>query len=112
MEIKKLTSYCLSKPHSKEDYPFGPEPTVIKVASKMFALISTKDISLKCDPFVALSLRKQYPLINPTNLLNEENWITIKKDTSIPEDELYWFIDHSYELVLKSIEKDMKENFE
>ncbi len=107
MTKEKLTAYCLSKPHSKEDYPFGPEPTVIKVASKMFALISAKDgrvhISLKCDPFMAQSLREQHSAITPGYHLNKDHWNTIKIDGAIPEDEVYWMIDHSYELVLKSL---------
>jgi predicted DNA-binding protein (MmcQ/YjbR family) len=100
----------LSKPDSKEDYPFGPEPAAIKVASKIFALISYKDISLKCDPFMAQSLRDQYTSITPGNFLNKDDWNTIKIDGSIPEDELYWMITHSYELVLKSLTKEEKDS--
>jgi predicted DNA-binding protein (MmcQ/YjbR family) len=33
MDIKKVTSYCLSKPCAFMDYPFGPDPAVIKVGS-------------------------------------------------------------------------------
>lgn len=36
MDIEKLTAYCLSKPCAFMDYPFGPEPSVIKMGSKMF----------------------------------------------------------------------------
>ena len=103
--MEKLTAYCLSKPYSRKDYPFGPEPTVIKAGSKIFALISSKDISLKCEHFVAQSLREQYSSITPGCLLNEDDWITIKIEGSIPEDELHWLIGHSYELVWNSLTK-------
>ena len=62
--------------YAKKDYPFGPEPAAIKVGPKMFALISVKDISLKCDPFMAKSLREQYPSITPGGILNEDGWNT------------------------------------
>jgi predicted DNA-binding protein (MmcQ/YjbR family) len=93
MEIDKLTAYCRVKPHAKKDYPFGPEPIVIKIASGIFALISVKEgkpvISLKCDPFIACSLREQYPSITPGYHLNKDHWNTIKIDSSVPEDEIF-----------------------
>ncbi|MCR4435630.1 MAG: MmcQ/YjbR family DNA-binding protein [Clostridiales bacterium] len=109
MDIEKLTAYCLSKPCAFIVYPFGPEPAVIKVGSKMFALISMKNgkacISLKCDPFIAQSLRQQYQAITPGYHLNKEHWNTVIVDGSVPNDELIWMIDHSYELVYKSLSK-------
>jgi len=40
MTIKEITDYCLTKKGARKDYPFGPEPLVIKVVSKMFAIIN------------------------------------------------------------------------
>lgn len=40
--IVDILKYCLSKEGAYEDHPFGPEPIVVKVGSKMFALISKK----------------------------------------------------------------------
>jgi predicted DNA-binding protein (MmcQ/YjbR family) len=75
----------------------------------MFALISMKNgkacISLKCDPFIAQSLRQQYPAITPGYHLNKEHWNTITVDGSVPDDEFIWMIDHLYELVYKSLSK-------
>lgn len=113
MNFKTLSSYCLSKKGAIEDYPFGDDVLVIKIASKMFALISERNdqlnISLKCDPFLAENLRQQYPAITPGYHLNKSHWNTILIDSSIPESELNKMIDHSYELVfkrLKKLEKD------
>ena len=109
MDIKKLTAYCLSKPCAFIDYPFGPDPAVIKVGSKMFALIFMRNqkacISLKCDPFIAQSLRQQYPSITPGYHLNKKHWNTVAIDGSIPGDKLIWMIDHSYELVYRLLSK-------
>lgn len=109
-----VLKYCLSKKGAYEDFPFGPEPATIKVGSKMFALISNRSdkifISLKCDPFVAQSLREQYPSITPGDHLNKQHWNTIAIDGTIPEHEIIWMIDHSYDLVYKSLTKADKES--
>ena len=113
MNLKEVIDYCLSKLGAFEDYPFGPEPIVIKVASKMFALISVKDgcinISLKCDPILAQNLRQQFEYIKPGYHLNKEHWNTVVVGGSIPMPEIKWMINHSYELVVKSLTRQEKE---
>ncbi|NOU96132.1 MmcQ/YjbR family DNA-binding protein [Paenibacillus sp. LMG 31456] len=113
MDIKTLTSYALSKKGSIEEYPFGVDVLVIKVASKMFALISERNnfmnISLKCDPFIAESLRQQYSSITPGYHLNKSHWNTVILDGSVSEAEIFKMIDHSYELVFKGLKKSEKE---
>jgi len=103
---KDIIHYSLSKKGAFEDYPFGSDVLVIKVGSKIFALISERggklNISLKCDPFLADTLRQQYPSVTPGYHLNKKHWNTIEVNDSIPIDELYWMIDHSYDLVFKS----------
>jgi predicted DNA-binding protein (MmcQ/YjbR family) len=109
-----VLKYCLSKKGAYEDFPFGPEPITVKVGSKMFALISNRSdkifISLKCDPFVAQSLREQYLSITSGYHLNKQHWNTIAIDGTIPKQELIWMIDHSYDLVFKSLTKSEKKN--
>lgn len=113
MDIKKLAGYCLSKKGTSEEYPFGDDVLVIKVASKMFALISERNnqpnISLKCDPFIAENLRQQYSSVSPGYHLNKSHWNTIIIDGTIPEPELLGMIDHSYELVFKGLKKAERE---
>lgn len=109
MNIKKLKDFCLSKKGAFEDYPFGEDVLVIKVESKMFALISERNnninISLKCDPFLIHSLRKQYSSVIPGYHLNKNHWNTVIIDGSVPDDEIFWMINHSYEMVIKSLSK-------
>lgn len=108
-----LVRYALSKPGTRETYPFGPEAMVLKVASKMFALLSNRGgqpaISLKCDPFVAERLREQYGAVQPGYHLNKTHWNTVllEGDVSIPE--LEGMIDHSYELVVHGLKKSEKD---
>jgi predicted DNA-binding protein (MmcQ/YjbR family) len=58
---------CGAKPGSVEDYPFGDEVAVFKVAGRMFALVSLGppqgSVSLKCDPHLAAALRARYTAI-------------------------------------------------
>lgn len=113
MNLKETIEYCLSKKSAFEDYPFGPEPIVIKVCSKMFAIISEKDnrvsISLKCDPMLAQNLRQQYESVKPGYHLNKEHWNTVVVNDSIPVSEVKWMIDHSYQLIIKSLTKKERE---
>lgn len=105
--------YCLSLKGAREDYPFGPEPLVIKVGGKMFALIGADaeniSLSLKCDPDMADMLRGQYDAVRPGYHMNKRHWNTVSVDGSVPDDELKWMIDHSYALVVKSLRKADRE---
>jgi predicted DNA-binding protein (MmcQ/YjbR family) len=95
---------CAARPGSAEDYPFGDEVAVFKVAGKMFALVTLGpppgSVSLKCDPDLAASLRSRYPAITAGYHLSKRHWNTVTLDGSLPGDELLDLIDHSYELVV------------
>lgn len=107
-------TYCLSKKGAIEDYPFGPEPLVIKVGGKMFALISKSEnkqissISLKCDPLIAENLREQHSAVQPGYHLNKKHWNTVTIDGSLNESDLQDMINHSYDLVVKSLPKSFR----
>jgi predicted DNA-binding protein (MmcQ/YjbR family) len=109
METDSLTQYCLSKRGAVKEFPFGPDTAVFKAGSKMFAILSERNdpqqISLKCDPVLAENLRQQNPSVIPGYHLNKTHWNTVILDGSIPEPELQAMIDHSYELILKSLTK-------
>jgi predicted DNA-binding protein (MmcQ/YjbR family) len=98
---------CGAQPGSVEDYPFGDGVAVFKVAGKMFALVTLGqapgNVSLKCDPDFAASLRGRYPAITAGYHLNKRHWNTITLDGSVPDDELLDLIDHSHELVVASL---------
>ena len=100
---------CVARPGAVEDYPFGDDTAVFKVAGKMFALVSLGSppgsISLKCDPDVAVELRGQYAAVIPGYHLSKRHWNTITLDGSVPEDELAELIDHSYQLVVAGLPK-------
>lgn len=105
---------CNAKPGALEDYPFGDEVAVFKVAGRIFALVSLGpspgNISLKCDPHQAIALRAQYAAITPGYHLNKRHWNTVALDDSVPGDELLELIDHSYELVVARLTKAQRDN--
>jgi predicted DNA-binding protein (MmcQ/YjbR family) len=112
MDSDAIKKYCLSKKGAFEDYPFDDETLAFKVGSKMFALTNINDpvlkISLKCDPYIAIDLRRDYPCITPGYHLNKSHWNTVKIDGTISDDKICWLIDMSYELVFKGLKKEEK----
>jgi len=111
MTVQKITEYCLSKPYAVLEYPHGLEPAVFKVVGKSFATIYQKNgttrIGLKCEPMLADILCQQYPAITP--MYRSPHWIYILNDGSVPDDEVRRQIDHSHELIMKSLTKKTRE---
>ncbi len=103
MDHKTVEEYILSLPNAKLDYPFGEDVAVYKVKDKMFALIregkEPVQISLKCDPLLATTLREKYDTVMPGYHLNKKHWNTIVLTGQLPWGEIQGFIRHSYELV-------------
>ena len=114
MNHKEIINYALSKPGATEDYPFGEDVLVVKIAGKMFLLISIKDglthVNLKCDPELALVLRQQYDSVIEGYHMNKKHWNTVIIDDSIPNKEIKEMIDHSYDLVFSKLRKK-EQNF-
>jgi predicted DNA-binding protein (MmcQ/YjbR family) len=110
MDHKTLEDYLLSMPNAWLDYPFGKDVAVYKIGGsptdkeggKMFGLISeTKNplqISLKCDPLLAKTLREKYEEVMEGYHLNKKHWITIVLTGQLTQDELEDLIRHSYQL--------------
>jgi predicted DNA-binding protein (MmcQ/YjbR family) len=112
MDIEQYRLYCLSKPGTTEELPFGPDVLVMKVAGKIFALSSIdhfESINLKCDPEKAILLRDEFEQVKPGFHMNKKHWNTITleglKDKLILE-----MIDHSYALVRDGLPKKIKES--
>ena len=104
MNIESLREYCISKQYVTESFPFDDETLVFKASGRIFALVSLEGdftINLKCDPAFALELRERYPAVIPGYHMNKKHWNTVVLDGSIPDKEVFSWIDQSYDLVLK-----------
>lgn len=112
MDLEALRKYCLGKKGVKETFPFDDETLVFKVGSKMFALTNIKapklKVNLKCDPILALDLRRDYDSVKPGYHMNKEHWNTVEIDGSLEDEKIKWMIDHSYVLVFKGLKKSEK----
>jgi predicted DNA-binding protein (MmcQ/YjbR family) len=115
MNIEELRDYCLSKKGVTEDLPFGDETLVFRVINKMFLLANLDgelSINLKCDPAKALELREEYPAIIPGYHMNKKHWNTVLMDGSLGNKLVRSLIDHSYDLVVKSLSKVEQQKLE
>lgn len=111
MNVEQLRAYCLSLPHSTEDMPFGDTVLVMRLAGKIYALLSLDPphtINLKCGPGRALELREQYDAIRPGYHMNKQHWNTVDPPR-LPEKLVKELIVHSYELIKASLPKKIRE---
>ncbi|MEM7551569.1 MAG: MmcQ/YjbR family DNA-binding protein [Bacteroidota bacterium] len=112
MNIEELREYCLAKPGTTEELPFGPDTLVFKVMGKMFALTGLDEfdfVNLKCDPQKAIELREKFEGITPGYHMSKKHWNSVKTDGSIPDSKIQYLVNHSYELVVASLPKKLKE---
>ena len=112
MKKESLEKHLLSLTGAQECYPFGPEPMVFKVMNKMFALTDVTlftSINLKCDPERAVELREQYPAVQPGYHMNKKHWNTVLIDGTIGDKLITEWIDHSYDLIVASLPKKLRE---
>ena len=107
MTAEELRDYCLSLLGTDEDFPFGPDTSVFKVAGKIFALSRLLEyplrVSLKCDPPLAEELRKAHPAVIPGYHLNKRHWNTVVIDGTLPDTMLTDMIEDSYDLVVSKL---------
>ena len=113
MHIEDFRTYCLDKPGVTEGFPFGEDTLVFKVMGKIFAITGLDAIpfrvNLKCDPQYALELRDAHPQIVPGWHMNKQHWNTVFFEDGLPEDLLRSLIDHSYDLIVASLNKKLQE---
>ena len=114
MNPDTIREYCLKKRGKiTEGFPFGEDVLVFKVYGKVFLLLSLDvhppTVNLKCDPERAVELRERYESVRPGYHMNKKHWNTVILDGSIPPREIREMIDHSYELVVKSLGKSVRE---
>ena len=111
MTQDNLISRLLSYPGVYEDHPFDTIPhaaggwTAIRHRQnrRCFAFLFKRGghlcLNLKCDPMRSDFLRKAYPgVVTPAYHMNKEHWNTIWADAHLPEEELDFLIEHSYQL--------------
>jgi predicted DNA-binding protein (MmcQ/YjbR family) len=111
LNIEEIRDYCLARPGVTEDMPFGEDTLVFRVGEKLFLLTSISrgsQFNVKCDPELAVELRERHPEVQPGYHMNKKHWNTVYTDGSLTRKQLCEMIDHSYDLVLKSLPKKLQ----
>lgn len=115
MNLEDYYEYCLSKKGVTEHFPFDEDTLVFKVGGKMFALSSLvqwekgePSINLKCDPDRAQELRAEYCDIRAGFHMSKVHWNTITVNGELSNAMVKELIDHSYDLVFKSLTKKLQ----
>src|SRR5207248_991272 len=89
-------------PEVTEGEPFGPGIPVFKVAGKVFAILQPEgdpQVTLKCEPSLALELRAQFPSVIPGYPANKKHWNSVLLDGTVPADDIRDMVEHSYSRV-------------
>lgn len=115
MNIESLREYCLHKLGTEETMPFGDDTLVFKAGGKIFLLISLKEgnrFNVKCDPDWAAELRESYSEVQPGFHMNKTHWNTVFMDGNLSNKQLLEMIDHSYQLIVKSLPKNIRDELQ
>lgn len=117
VEYELWRAVALSLPGAYEDFPFGPESAVFKVAgrdrnrAKMFGLLMHRagvvSLNLKCDPALAEQLRAANAQITPGYHMNKKHWNTVVP--GLDEETMTALIEDSYDLVVASLPRAERE---
>ena len=118
VHIEQLRDYCITKKGLTEHFPFDDVTLVFKVMNKMFLLTGidaweqgeTK-MNVKCDPEWSLELRGEYDSINPGWHMNKKHWNTVTLNSDVSDQFAFELIDHSYDLIIKSLPKKVQEEW-
>jgi predicted DNA-binding protein (MmcQ/YjbR family) len=115
MNLENYYQYCLSKKGVTEHFPFDEDTLVFKVGAKLFALASLSQfekgeprVNLKCDPERALELRAEFEDIQPGYHMSKVHWNTINVNRGVADKMILELINHSYDLVFKSLTKKIQ----
>ncbi|VFS56212.1 Uncharacterized protein conserved in bacteria [Kluyvera cryocrescens] len=102
MTSSDLLLYCMAKRGAEQSVHSDWKATQIKVADVLFAMVKDVEdrpaVSLKTSPELAELLREQHKDVRPSRHLNKAHWSTVYLDGSLPNSQIYYLVDASYQL--------------
>jgi predicted DNA-binding protein (MmcQ/YjbR family) len=114
MNVEEIRNRCLQKKGVEEGFPFGEDTLVFKVGGKIFLLVSLNSSPLrfnaKCNPDKAIDLREKHAFVIPGYHMNKTHWNTIVCEGSATKKIVFECIDDSYNLIVNSLPKKIKED--
>jgi predicted DNA-binding protein (MmcQ/YjbR family) len=114
MTPRDIDDLAMTFPGVTEEPAFGPDTNVYKVAGKVFVIAQPTtqppQITLKCEPNLALELRARFPAVIPGYHVNKRHWNTVALDGSVPPDELREMVVHAYQRVVAGLPKAVRDH--
>lgn len=112
MNPDELTAFLADLNGAEEEYPFGPEARVYKVAGKIFAVddpgSATPTITLKALPENVPRLIASVDGIGPGYHMNKRHWVTVSLDGRVPADHVRELIMESHAIIVHSLPKRIR----
>nr|WP_318384229.1 MmcQ/YjbR family DNA-binding protein [uncultured Enterobacter sp.] len=112
MTNSELLPYCMGKSGAEQSVHSDWKATQIKVADVLFAMVHETDnrpaVSLKTSPELADLLRNAHSDVRPSAHLNKAHWSTVYLDGSLPDSQIYYLVDASYQLALAALPEDTR----
>jgi predicted DNA-binding protein (MmcQ/YjbR family) len=116
MTYDELCAYLLKHPGAIKEHPLGADILAFKVNDKIFALLALQkkpiELTLKCKAENQTHYRKLFPAMVCGSVSNQTCWITLPLDAGLPLFALLDIIDESYEIVLKSLKKSIRDRLQ
>ncbi|AZP32054.1 MmcQ/YjbR family DNA-binding protein [Cronobacter sakazakii] len=104
MTNSDLLDYCMNKPGAEQSEHREWKAAQIKVSDVMFAMVHEVNqrpaVSLKTSPELAELLRQEHKDVFPSAQLNKAHWSTVFLDGDLPDSQIYYLVDASYQQAL------------
>ena len=104
MTSSDLLQYCMAKAGAEQSVHSDWKATQIKVGDVLFAMVKEAEgrpvVALKTTPALAELLRQQHEDVRPSQHLNKACWSTVYLDGSLPDSQIYYLVDASYQQAL------------
>lgn len=113
MTNSDLLLYCMNKPGAEQSVHSDWKATQIKVADVLYAMVHDVEerpaVSLKGSPELADLLREQHKDVFPSAHLNKAHWNTVYLDGSLPDSQIYYLVDASYQQALSLLPEQTRQ---
>lgn len=104
MTNSELLQYCMNKPGAEQSVHSDWKATQIIVADVLYAMVHDVEgrpaVSLKSSPELAELLRQKHEDVFPSAHLNKAHWSTVYLDGNLPDSQIYYLVDASYQQAL------------
>ncbi len=107
-----ITAILHGKTGAEQSVHSDWKATQIKVEDVLFAMVKEVEgrpaASLKTSPELAELLRQQHSDVRPSRHLNKAHWSTVYLDGSLPDSQLYYLVDASYQQAVNALPEDKR----